>query len=419
MLAAAAFLRDRRAFFERAASRGDVVPLRLGHRRLLLVNDPDLVREVFVTRAASFSRGFPARFLRPVLGDGLLTAEGPSWARQRPITRSAVDTAALPATLEQMAAAIARRCGTWHAGQFFDARHELGALTYEVGCAALLGADGPELPADLAAAWRGVWRGVFGVADLTWLAAGLPAVLETDGRRALRLIDRTIARLVRERRGAAPRRDVLGHLMEHAASDGEVRDQLVTLLFTSQDTTSVGLTWACALVARDEAVADRVCAEARAVFGDGPLTGGAVSRLTFTGAVVLEALRLYPPVWLESRDAIETCEVGPHRVERGVTVVVSPWLVQRDPRHYDRPHDFVPDRWLRADPPAMGGAYFPFGLGPRYCVGDRYARALMTLALAAIARRHRLRIVPGQRIEVDARITLRPAPALWMRVEDA
>jgi cytochrome P450 len=238
---------------------------------------------------------------------------------------------------------------------------------------------------------------------------------------AVRQLDKIVFGLVRRRqagRRAGPDLtgpDLLDTLLEvryedgGAMSDTQLRDEVMTLLLTGHETTAVSLSWTWALLSRHPEVEAKLWSELRQVLNGRTPRFEDLPSLPYTERVVKEAMRLYPPVWALVRTAIETCEIGGYPVPAGATVMMSPWVMHRDPRYYDEPDRFNPDRWLderTASAPKF--AYFPFGGGPRMCIGASFAVTEAALVLATIAQRYQIGVAPDWPFEPNPTITLRP-----------
>ncbi len=201
-------------------------------------------------------------------------------------------------------------------------------------------------------------------------------------------------------------------------TDRQVRDEAMTLFLAGHETTSIALTWAWYLLSQSPGAEARLHAELDQVLQGRAPTVEDVPRLAYTANVVSETLRLYPPAPALGREATLDCELGGYPVRKRTNVILSQWVIQRDPRWFDRPDEFHPERWendLARRIPRF--AYFPFGGGQRTCIGNSFATMEATLLLATMARRFRLRLVPGHPVEPQARFTLRPANGMRMVLE--
>jgi cytochrome P450 len=234
-------------------------------------------------------------------------------------------------------------------------------------------------------------------------------------RRAVRRLDKVLYALIDRRRTAGTHDDLLALLLHARDEDGarmtdkQLRDEAMTLFLAGHDTTALTLTWAWYLLAQHPAVYDALQDELKAVLGGRPPTDADVPRLTYTDRVVQEVMRLYPPAYAMGRQAVGPCDLGGYRLPAGATVLMSQWVMHRDPRWWDEPERFHPDRWaggLTKRLPRF--AYFPFGGGPRLCIGAEFARLEAVLVLAALAQRVRFALVPGPPVVPAPGITLRP-----------
>jgi cytochrome P450 len=386
------FVDDRLAFFEACRARGDLVRCRLGPKRLIVLSHPDLVRELYVHEAKHFERGLSGAAFRAVLGDGLLLSEGERWQRQRrevqPLFAEAHGAGWVAETLAATDGLVAR----WRDGERRDIHAEMRRLTLDVAARVLLGAASDERgrlhPALETVLVRDVFRA----------PTELPVLREILGARRgspLRRLDALVARSI-ERDSS----DVIRGLRARGVDDRELRDQLVTLLFTAQDTTSVALTWAWHLLSRDERV--------RRIVGEGPSPD-------YLRALTWETMRLFPPIVAEFRECVRPCEVGGRPIASGTFVIFSQWVLHRDPRWFDRPLSFEPERWLDGLQERLHPfAYFPFGGGRRNCVGKPLAQAILATAIPRIARGWRLEPASAAAPRVEAFITPKPKGGLPM-----
>jgi cytochrome P450 len=253
---------------------------------------------------------------------------------------------------------------------------------------------------------------------LGWLP--LPGVLRY--RRAVRSLDRIVRGMIRRRREAgAGGDDLLARLLaardEHGRplSEQLVRDEMMTLFLAGHETTALALSYSFYLLAKHPAAEAELAAELDAVLGDDPPTAADVPRLRYTEWVVRESMRLYPPAWSLGREALADCEVGGFFVPKGTQLAPIQWVVHRDRRWFDDPETFRPERWdndLARRLPRC--AYFPFGDGPRVCIGERFAMLEAVLILATAAQRYRLSLPPGPPLRLVPSVTLRPKGGLRM-----
>lgn len=242
--------------------------------------------------------------------------------------------------------------------------------------------------------------------------------------RGLRRIEHVVSRFIHERRSRREEAgDLLSILMQARdengtpMSDRQLRDEAVTLLLAGHETTALALSWTGYLLGHHPEVEAELASEVGEVLGNRPATVEDLPRLRLTEQVVMEAMRLYPPAWAIGREAVNDCAIGGYAVPAGATLYMSPWVIHRDPRHFESPTAFRPERWsgdLARRLPRF--AYFPFGGGPRICIGNRFAMMEAVLILATIVQRFRLEWQRERPVVPFASITLRPNGGVWVRL---
>ncbi|HEU4371784.1 MAG TPA: cytochrome P450 [Methylomirabilota bacterium] len=419
------FRRDILGFFAACARQyGDVVPLRVPRRRLILLSHPDLIEEVLTTHARRTTKTVLIQTLRPVLGDGLLLSEGEHWLRQRRLIQPAFHRQRIAAYGDVMAAYADRAMARWNDGETRDVHADMMTITQAIVAKTLFDADVSGDSWDVGQALHVLMEDF---ARRRTRLFELPSFVPTPGRRSARRaverLDRTVYGIIAARRAGGEDRGDLLSLLLHAqdADDGsrmtdrQVRDEIMTLFLAGHETTAVSLSWTWYLLAQHPEVEARLAGELRHVL-DGRLpTVADLPRLRYTEMVVTESMRLYPPVYSMTRRVAESCEVGGHTIAPETVLVMSQWVVHRDPRWFDEPAAFQPDRWendLAKRLPRY--AYFPFGGGPRLCIGNTFATMEATLLLATIAQRFRFSPAPGTSVKPMLSVTLRPAEGIPM-----
>ncbi|HVE77868.1 MAG TPA: cytochrome P450 [Gemmatimonadaceae bacterium] len=417
-----ALRRDALGFFTRLArEHGDVVRFSLGGERAYLVSDPELVREVLVTRNRSFVKGRALDRARFVLGEGLLTSNGDFHLRQRRLAQPAFHRERIAGYAATMTAFTERHQARWRDGETLEVAEAMARLTLAIAGKTLFDADVEDEAGDIGAALAATMR-MFELVSVPFaellLLLPLPGVVRL--RRARSRLDATIYRIIAERRAVGrDRGDLLSMLMlardeegdGGAMSDRQLRDEALTLFLAGHETTANALTWAWSVLAEHPAVEQTLHAEVDSVLGGRAPGWDDLPRLPFTRAVLAESMRLRPPVWIIGRRATEDVPLGRWTIPRRSLVVMSQWVVHRDPRWWPEPERFDPTRWLaergRAQPKL---AYFPFSAGTRVCIGEQFAWTEGVLVLATIARRWRLRRDPGV-------APARPRPVLTLRTD--
>ena len=413
------FMADPDTFVGRCAALGDMVRLRMPGDSPVLLRHPALIEQVLVTKNRSFIKDRLTHGLREVIGDGLLVSEGELWRRQRRMAQPAFHRERILRHADAVVAAGQRATATWREGQVIDVHAAMMDLAREVVATTLLSSEVGRAAEDLGAALE-VLMGRYS----DWRYAVLPGlaklqVLPQNRRfaearaRLTALVDGIIAE---RRRSGVDRGDLLSQLLAARDVDGtqmsdtQLRDEVAILFMAGHETTALALSWAFVLLGRRPGAWARLGAELDAVLGDRPASAADLGRLPYTEAVILETMRLYPPAWSIGREATEPVEIGGVTLATGTQVWMFQWSSHRDERYFPRPLAFEPERWegglLQRLPRC---AYFPFGGGPRLCIGNNFAMLEAVLLLATIARRWRPQVGAGDVPRPQFSITLRPA----------
>jgi cytochrome P450 len=414
---------------------GDVVYLRFGPYPTYAFFHPDAVREVLVARAKQFRRfPHPMRVLAQWNGNSVLITEGDEWLRQRRMVQPAFHARRFDGYAACMVERTRARLDRWlktitTSGHVeTDTGKEMTDLTLDIIARTLFGAEVSAEASDLGRA----------VAILSEIAvkemqspATLPDWLPLPEKRrkrwAMRRLDETIRRIICERRASGTDQgDLLSMLLlavdeegdRGSFTDEQARDQAMTLLIAGHDTTAAGLIWLFYCLAREPQVAALLHQELDTVLAGREPTAGDLPRLPYTERVVKETLRLYPPAFaLFIRQALADVEIANYVVPRHALVQLFPWICQRDPRWFAEPDKFDPDRFLPERQLALPPfAYFPFGGGPRTCIGNVFAMMEMTLVAATLLQRLHVALAPGQgHAEPVPLMSLRPRGEVRLR----
>jgi cytochrome P450 len=395
-----------------------VAHLRLLREHVYFLNHPDPVRELFVTNGRHTMKGRALQRSKPLLGDGLLTSEGELWRRQRRLVQPAFHGARMAAYVEQMVSSAhehaARR---WQDGSRIDLGADMATLTLTVVGQALFGSDLRGDAAEVGGA-LGEMVGQFQrrVLPGTAVLDRLPTASNRRAARAIARLDAVVQRLIEEHKETGlDAGDVLSSLLATGMDDRQVRDEVMTLVLAGHETTANALTWAWLLLARNVGPAERVRAELDAVAGGRDLAVADLRSLPYTTAVVAETLRLYPPAWSMGRRVTADVVVDGWTLPAGSLAIASQWVLHRDPAWWPRAEAFEPERWLDAEgqfdeaaPGQPRGAWFPFGLGQRVCVGEPFAWAEAVILLGTLARAWHVDVDPTYVAAVQPAVTLRP-----------
>jgi cytochrome P450 len=419
--------RDQLGFYRRCALEyGDIVPFRIANRRCVLFNHPDHIEQILVTQHLDFVKGSLYGVLRPLLGEGLLTSEGDFWRRQRRLAQPAFHRDRVAGYGAVMVRYAERLVESWRDGEIRDLHQDMMRLTLQVVAQTLFDADVATAAAEVGHAME-VALGQL-QSELNSVLALLPPAVPTPGRirlrRSVQRLDALVLNVIAERRRSGrDHGDLLSMLVQardedgSAMSDVQLRDESMTLILAGHETTALALTWAWHLLALDPGARARLEEELDTVLGGRAATAADLPALRFTEAVGLESMRLYPPISVIGREALRDCAVAGQPLPRGTVVALCEWVVHRDPRYFDDPEAFRPQRWMDGLARRLPRyAYFPFGGGPRLCIGQSFAMMELVLLLATLAQRFRFTPVPGHVVAPHQALTLRPRHGLRMVV---
>jgi len=392
---------------------------------IYLVSHPELIEQVLVTKAKIFQKDLGTKSLSMVLGQGLLTSEGDFWKRQRRLTQPGFHRERVASYGAVMVEYTERMLDGWRPGQERNVHEDMMGLTREIVAKTLFDADVQAGGRHIDEAFQAI------VQRFQDTPPGVPLIahLPTEGKRrfewALRTMDEVIYGMVAERRGGGRDRGDLLSMLIGAEDEGgaqmserQIRDEALTLFLAGHETTAAALTWTFNLLTQNPEAEARLFRELEEVLGGRAPTVGDLPRLKYTEGVVYESMRLMPPAWAIGREPLEDCEIGGYHVPKGTQVWISQYVVHRDPRYFAEPEAFRPERWENDFAKKLPRyAYFPFGGGPRVCIGNAFALMETTLCLATIARRYRVRVVSKQPLPWVAAVTLRPKEAVRVVLE--
>jgi cytochrome P450 len=308
--------------------------------------------------------------------------------------------------------------GSWNAGETRDVAAEMMRLTLMIAAKTLFGADVGEEARAVGQALEVLlerFRARF--ASLFWLPAWLPTPGKIRFDRAVRRLDDIIYGFIRQRRQSREEKPDLLSILLHARdeddgsrmTDRQLRDEAMTLFLAGHETTALTLSWTWYLLAENPRVQDKLTAEVDAVLGDRTPAADDLPRLRYSEQVIQESMRVLPAIYTIGREALHDCQIGGYQVPEGTTLLMSQWIVHRDGRFFDAPLEFRPERWGEDKIKELPRfAYFPFGGGPRQCIGNTFALMESVLVLATIAQRYRFTLLPGHPVEPLPTFTLRP-----------
>jgi cytochrome P450 len=412
-----------------ARTYGDIAFFHAGPFDIYLLSHPDHIHDVLVTHHHSFMKSQVLQEAKRVLGEGLLTSEGDVHRRQRRLIQPVFHHARVAGYADIMAEHGARVRDRWLDGQVLDIHAEMMRLTMAVVGKSLFGADLQEAAAQEVARSLNVAFEMYNRFLLPFAAVLelLPLPSNRRFQEARKTLDSTIYRMIRERRKEGDRGDLLSMLLsardekfgqeDGGMSDEQVRDEAMTIFLAGHETMANALTWTSYLLSQHPEVEVRLCEEVDSALEGNLPTADDLPKLEYTRRVLSESLRLYPPAWAMGRRLLADVEVGGFPVPAGSTTVMSQYIVHHDPRWYPDPFRFDPERWKPerlAERPRF--SYFPFGGGPRMCIGEDFAWMEGITLIAVLAQRWQLRLAPGQTVALQPRITLRPRYGMKMTV---
>jgi cytochrome P450 len=416
-----AFRRDPLTFFTRTArTYGDVARFSFGPQPVFLVSHPDFIEDVLVTSARKFMKGIALQRAKRLLGEGLLTSEGQMHLRQRRTIQPLFHRQHVQRLSETMVTHAARWRGTLTPGATLDVTAEMGALTLAIVGDTLLSTDVQGDTTEVREALHdAVQSFAYAVLPFIEVIEKLPLPVFTRVRKARERLDRVILRVIADKRAAGARGgDLVSMLLaardpenpsEPGMSDQQIRDEAMTIFLAGHETTANAMSWTWHLLADAPDVERQLHEEIERVLGGRLPCAEDVSRLEYTRAVVAESMRLFPPAWTMGRRAKEPHAIGGYDIPVHALVLTSQWVVHRDPRWWDEPHSFRPERWLSNQRARPKYAYFPFGGGSRVCIGESFAWTEAILLAATIAQRWRFVRGGNPPPKPEPRITLRPS----------
>jgi cytochrome P450 len=423
--------KDPLAFLTRCAREyGDIVQLRFPRTRVYLLNRADYIEQVLSADDGHFARhkGMRLRATQALLGNGLLTSEGKYSRSQRRLALPAFHSDRIVAYGSIMIAYTDQMLAGWRPGQTRDVHQEMMQLTLKIVAKTLFDADLTKATGHMAGTALGVLKDEFTAQrnSMRSLKTILALPLNARARRAMRQLDRIITKIIRERRTSGEDNgDLLSLLMAARDEDGrplteqQLRDEAMTFFFAGHEATGLALSWAWYLLAQRPEVDARLVTELRGVLGSRPPRVSDLRRLPFTASVLKETLRLYPPAWAIGREALRDCLVGGYSVPAGTQLIMSQWITHRDPRYFEEPEKFLPERWsngLSKHLPKY--AYFPYGGGARVCIGKAFSEMETVLLLARIAQRFRVTLAPHQRVTLLPTFALVPKDGIRMVISE-
>lgn len=424
-------LKDPLGFFMKVFQEyGDIAYFHVGSRQFYMFSHPDHIQYVLQANHRNYRKATTYDKLRPLLGNGLVTSEGSYWLRQRRLIQPAFHRKRIAVFASVMTAAAGEMLDRWQvravSGQPFDVANEFMRVTLEIISRSMFSTDAAEFSVEIGENLPVVLERTN---DRFWELIDLSSLPTPRNRRywkALAALDKIVYHVIdgRRRSGQTPD-DLLAMLLEavdeetgERMTDQQLRDEVITIYLAGHETTANALSWAHTLIPQHPEVERKLRSEVDAVLQGRTPTVDDVPNLTYTRMVIDETLRLYPSVWTIARTPLGPDEIGGYQLEPGVNVALTQYITHRHPAFWDRPEVFEPERF---SPEQSDGrhpyAYFPFGGGPRLCIGSSFALMEATLILAMIVQRYKVEWIPDQSIEMQPVVTLRPRYGVKLRIQ--
>ena len=418
--------RDPLAFFTKLArDYGDVSQLTLFDFRTLFINHPDDIEDVLVNKARSFEKGRVMKANMRLFGEGLLTSEGDFWLRQRRLAQPAFHRARIAAYGATMVEYAERSMREWKSGETRDIHEDMMQITLQIVGKTLFNADLTRDAKEVGDTLEILLKLAADFGKSILIPLWVPTPRNLRARMGIRRLEKIIYRIIAQKRAEnRDTGDLLSMLLAVQDEDGsrmtdkQLRDETITLFLAGHETTANALSWTIWLLAQNPEAENKFHEELHSVLAGRAPNVEDISRLIYTANILTESMRLYPPAWGMARLVKEPVEVAGYKLVPGNGVACAQWVVHRDPRWFDEPERFLPERWqgdLAKRIPRF--AYFPFGGGPRQCIGNSFALMEATLILATIAQKFRFRLVEEHVVKPLASITLRPAHGIRATLE--
>jgi len=407
-------------YAECARLHADIALGRLGPIPICVLSNPCHVEQVLIGDAASYQQTRLLRaLLKSLLGEGLLIAGNESHARQRSLVEKAVHSGITAAWVEEVVDATERFARSWTRGEPRDLYPEMLRVVSEVLTGVVFGA-GQHAKDVSTAVDHAIDLATNRIQHFPPIPEFVPTRANLEVRQALREMDRAVFGAIRERHVFPEAKSRLLSTLGAARGEGgtqlsdiEIHDQIVMIYLAVRHNMAAALTWTFYLLSQSDEIYAKVLRDVESVGATGQPGMAEAERLVYCDRVVKESLRLYPPVWQVLRHAERDTRIGDHKIRAGTQVLMSQWVLHRDARLFEEPEKFMPDRW-EYPREEWKFSYFPFGAGPRACLGQRLTFLTVKLVLAVLTRRCRLNLVPGQDVKVLPAFALRPCDPLVM-----
>jgi len=415
---------------------GDIAHFKFGSQNVYFLNNPDYIEDVLVTNYKNFIKSRGLQVSKRLLGNGLVTSEGEYHDLQRHLIQPTFYPKRIKSYSDMMIKQANDMCNSWHDGAILDIHKEMTKLTLAIICKTVLGYDidpeNDEVGDALLTCMKYFNRLLMPFGELIEKIPLLP--INKGFQKAKKDLDSIVYRMIKEHRKILDKGDdkeshddllltLLQAQDEEAGigrmTDEQLRDEVMTIFLAGHETTANALTWTYYLLSENPLIETRLQEELYSIFGNSrtPITIDDVPKLQYTEKLLTESMRLFPPAWALGRQAIDDYKVGGYSVPKGSIILMSQYVMHRDPRYFPEPDRFYPDRWTEEFKKQLPRfSYFPFGGGIRGCIGEPFAWLEGILLIATICRQWKLKHVPSHKVELKPLITLRPKYGMQMKI---
>ncbi|HRG90047.1 MAG TPA: cytochrome P450 [Chitinophagales bacterium] len=414
-------------YFERSILKYDGISRAMvGPYHYYNISNPDYIERVFLSPDI-YVKGRDNKNLRFLLGNGLVTSEGTFWLKQRRLIQPLFHKQRLQGFVDKISLSADKLLDSWvnRNGQVMDMHTEMTGVTLDVVSQTLMST---EVKGDFKKLNDALYVVMEGMMTLVKLPQWLPTPRNVRMKKNRAVLDATIYKIINERRGNHEGyNDLLSMLMEvqdadtaERMTDQQLRDEVITIFLAGHETTANALSFALYLLAQHPEARQKIADEVKQVIGNNAMTYENVMKLEYTTMVIKEAMRLYPPVWGITRDAAQEDVIGGYRIKKGDSIAVSPYAVHRHEKYWPEPLAFKPERFAPENLKNIHRyAWFPFGGGQRFCIGNNFAMMEMQIILAKLCTGYNFTIAPGFKLQLQPLVTLRPKNGVMLKVEKA
>lgn len=425
------FARDPIKFITRLKEEyGDVVAFSLMGNKSVLISNPKDVDRVLLDTGKQYSNGKSgddsSTALKAIIGNGLVRSEGDFWKRQRKLMAPAFHHQGIQHYADVMVAFTQEMARGWQDGSIRNIHDDMMTLAQRIIMKAMFDVDVRDNADEASQAFNDMMHAIG--AEMKGIEAVLPDFIPTPSRTQMKkgvaYINGLLTEIIEQRRAeGSDKRDLLTILMDARDDEGQpmtleqLLDEIRTLYLAGHETTATTLSWAWLLLSQNPEAYAKVEREVAQVLNGRTATAEDVKQLVYCDAVIKESLRCYPVAWITRRIALEDVEIGGYQIAKGTSVFLSPWILHHDPRWFENPDAFMPERWLKdkAELPSRE-AYIPFGRGPRICIGNGFAMMESVLILATLLQQYHVSVLPEPPAQVEMVGTLRPRAGLQARI---